>query len=84
MAIKKIMDQNSKYRHRCIRCGGSGLPRLVEGRKVKCPHCGCVHIPHFTDNGNLVLIDAEYEERFSDGKMNMEVQMKHREEPKEE
>ena len=54
------MDQKSKDRHRCIVCGMMGLPRLVEGRKVKCKYCGQVHTVHFTANGNLMLTDDRF------------------------
>lgn len=64
MAIRKIMDQKSKDRHRCIVCGAMGLPKLVEGRKVKCKTCGCVHAVHFTENGNIMLTDDKYSKLF--------------------
>lgn len=64
MAIRKIMDQKSKDRHRCIVCGMMGLPRLVEGRKVKCKYCGQVHTVHFTANGNLMLADDRFSNLF--------------------
>ena len=64
MAIRKIMDQRSKDRHTCIRCGRAGLLRLVEGRKVRCKACGCVHTVHFTENGNIMLTDDKYSKLF--------------------
>lgn len=59
MAIKKIMDKNSKGRNRCIRCGARFLSRIEEGRIVKCRKCGCGHLVHFTENGNLIFTDID-------------------------
>lgn len=64
MAIKKIMDKNSKDRNRCIRCGARLLPKIEEGRIVKCRKCGCGHLVHFTANGNLIFTDVDHKYLF--------------------
>ena len=64
MAIRKIMDQHSKNKNRCISCGRRGLPKLGEGRKVKCRFCQCVHTVHFTVHGNVMLTDDNYSDLF--------------------
>lgn len=64
MAIKKIMDKNSKDRNRCIRCGTRLLSKIEEGRIVKCRKCGCGHLVHFTTNGNLIFTDVDHKYLF--------------------